>query len=63
MNTDFKAPRLAESSELRLSRLVKARSLRQTDRLDGSIADSMKRFRDSIKVGPYFVCVICNRIG
>ena len=36
--------------------------MRQTNRLDGSIADSIKRFRHSIKVGPYFVCVICNRM-
>ena len=65
MNTDFKPRGLQESSELRLSRLEKARSLRQTDRLDGLLAfhaDSMKMFRDSIKVGPYFVCVICNRM-
>ena len=62
MKTDFKARRLHESSELRLSRLEKARLVRQTNRLDGSTADSIKRFRDSIKVGPYFVCVICNRM-
>ena len=41
---------------------LKTRSVRHTNRLDGSIADSIKRFRDSIKVGPYFVCVICNRM-
>ena len=62
MKTDFKARRLHESSELRLSRLEKARLVRQTNRLNGSTADSIKRFRDSIKVGPYFVCVICNRM-
>ena len=62
MKTDFKARRLHQSSELRLSRLEKARSVRQTNRIDGSTADSIKRFRDSIKVGPYFVCVICNRM-
>ena len=62
MKTDFKARRLHESSELRLSRLVKARSVRQTNRPGGIIADSIRRFRDSIKIGPYFVCVICNRM-
>ena len=62
MKTDFKARRLHESSELRLYRLEKARSVRQTNRHDGSTADSIKRFRDSIKAGPYFVCVICNRM-
>ena len=62
MKTDFKARRLHESSELRLSRLEKARSVRQTNRLAGSTTDSIKRFRDSIKLGPYFVCVICNRM-
>ena len=62
MKTDFKARRLHESSELRLSRLEKAKSVRQTNRLDGSTTDSIKRFRDSIKLGPYFVCVICNRM-
>ena len=62
MKTDYKAQRLHESSELKLFRLEKARSVRQTNRLDGSTADSIKRFRDSIKVGPYFVCVGCNRM-
>ena len=55
MKSDFKARRLHESSELRLARLEKARSVRQTNRLDGSTADS-------IKVGPYFICLICNRM-
>ena len=62
MKIDFKARRLHESSEFRLSRLEKARSVRETNRLDGSTADSIKRFRDRIKVGSYFVCVICNRM-
>ena len=62
MKIDFKARKLHESSELRLSRLEKGRSVRQTNRLDGSITDSIKSFRGSIKVGPYFVCVVCNRM-
>ena len=60
MKTNVKARKSHESSNLRLSRLENGRSVRQTNRLDGSIADSIKRFSDSIKVGPYFVCVICN---
>ena len=58
----MKTQKLHKSSELRLPRLEKGRSVRQTNRLDGSIADSIKRFKDSIKVGRYFVCVICNRM-
>ena len=62
MKTNVKARQSHESSNLRLSRLEKGRSVRETNRLDGSIADSIKSFSDSIKVGPYFACVICNRM-